>query len=320
MTSGSNSRSFLVFLSLDNVSLSVAECGIWDDDDIRYSCAFFTPLVATPWTLWYSFDEMTMALFTLPPYPQSRLSPYPSCRGWFTFDFSLAVGLNITRVTIGPLGQFGRLSWAFGATDVTTLVTYGGCWRNEESLALVAGASDTLPNGLIDSFVARSGCDSQELFLLLGRLVRLLLLALLGRRPLLGVSWTPLAALMLALDANLVGAVCGSAMVAGAMDAHADGPLDTLHADGMGRCGDPFVRLKRQSILCEQGAGALLLQFAAVELLGDGGRSSRRRSWGRSDGRTGYQLATAEHALLAMAPTQQACFPFPPPWEPGWQA
>jgi hypothetical protein len=46
---------------------------------------------------------------------------------------------------------------------------------------------------------------------------------------------------VVALDAHLGGAVAGAAVVAAAVDAHANGLLDALDADGLGRGGDPFV-------------------------------------------------------------------------------
>lgn len=234
-----------------------------------------------------AFNELTMTVFALPSHPCSWLPPYASDLQQLALNLGLTVGFNIARIAVRPLAEFGRLPRAFRTTDVTTPLADGGSRRNEERLALVAGASNALLRDLVDSFFAILGGDSQQLLLFLRRLVSLLLLAFLARRSLFGIARTLLAALVLALGAHFVGSISGSTVMAGAVHTHADRPLDTLHTDGLSRSSDPFVRLEGQSILGKEGAGAFLLESGAVELLGDGSGSSRSRSWGWSRGSGG---------------------------------
>jgi hypothetical protein len=145
--------------------------------------------------------------------------------------------------------------------------------RNKIGLALVAAAADTLLHMAVDPLVAGLIDDRQVVLRLLrnlGNLLLLLLLSLLSGRAELGIARTLLAALVLALGADLGGAVAGAAMVAGAMHAHANGLLHALHANRLGRGRDPFMRLQSESILGKQGAGTLLLESSAIERLGHG--------------------------------------------------
>jgi hypothetical protein len=226
--------------------------------------------VATARALRRAFHEQTVALFALPAYPGARLSPDASGLLQCTLELLLTVLIDVAGVAVGPFAELGGVSRALDAANVAALVAGGGGRGDEQGVALVAGAADTLLRGLVGQLSARLGRDGQQLLLLGGDgAFLLLLLALVTGGPLLGVAGAFLAALVLALGADFVGAVRVSAVVAGAVDAHADGLLDTLHVDGFGGRGDPLVRLQGQAVLCKQRAGSLLLEGAAVELLGD---------------------------------------------------
>jgi hypothetical protein len=144
---------------------------------------------------------------------------------------------------------------------------------------------------LIDPLCVRLGRDSQEL-LFLWLLSAFRLFALLNCWLLLGITRTLLAALVLALVADFVGAVYSAAVVAGTVHTHTDGLLDSLNVDGLCWCRDPIMRLERQSIFGEENTGSLLLESTAVEFMSDGwGRSIS--SWGRFQRGhgTGFMLA-----------------------------
>jgi hypothetical protein len=125
------------------------------------------------------------------------------------------------------------------------------------------------------------------------------------------------------LGADLVGAKGAPAEMAGAVDTHANGLLDTLHADRCGGRGDPLVGLELQSILCEQGTGPFLLESGAIELSCDG--SGWRRcsgGGGRGVGRTGRELAGRERKKKGVerarrTPRRVPSFQF---WEQAWTA
>lgn len=117
----------------------------------------------------------------------------------------------------------------------------GGGRRNEQSLAFVTGAAHTLLRRLVGQFLPFPGGHSEHALLLRQGLCSCRLLCLVRRTLPLGVAGTLLAALVLALCTHLVGTVGGPAAVAGAVDTHADGLLDTLNVDGECGRGDPFV-------------------------------------------------------------------------------
>ena len=199
-------------------------------------------------------------------------------------DFCIARSFDVSGISIGPFAQFGRLSWAFGAADMPALVADVGGGRDEESVALVAGTSDTLLDRLVDALLSRLGGDGQNLLLLLGRLGEFPLLSLLHGVLLQREAGALLAAPVLALGTHLVGAKGVPTVVAAAVDAHADGTLNALDVDGLGSGGDPLVRLEGQSILGKESAGAFLLEDAAVQLVhvSDGrGRGLARRGSSR---------------------------------------
>jgi hypothetical protein len=77
-----------------------------------------------------------------------------------------------------------------------------------------------------------------------------------------GVSRAILAADVLAVDADLVGAKGGLAAMAGTADAHPDGLDDPL--DGHIARSLPLARFERQSIFGEESAGLFLLDRAPV--------------------------------------------------------
>lgn len=223
-----------------------------------------------PGTLWRAIQEGPVAVFALPADAGSRFSPYASGPLPLHLHFHLAVVLGISRVAVGPFVELGRLSWAFCAPDVAATLAYGGRGRDEQSLALVAGTTHTLLGRLVGQLLAVLGGDGEDT-LLLGQCVGLLCLGLFGRALLLGVAGALLAALVLALGTDLVGAVGGSAAVAGAVDTHADRLLDALDVHRQDRGSNPFVGLEGEAILCKQRAGTLLLHGRTLQGSDDGG-------------------------------------------------
>lgn len=259
----------------------------------RCSGAFLATLMPTPRTLRLTLDEVRLALFTLPSDAGSRLPPYTAneLQILFVIHFIVAVGLDVAWIPVGPFGQLGGFPGTLGTAHVTALFTGSRGSRDKQSIALVARAADSLLDGLIDPLFSGFGGYGQKLLLLLGSLetlpLTILALALLGSGLLLGVAGALLATLVLALSADLFSSEGGSTVVALAVDAHADRPLNTLDTDGLGRSGKPFVRLEGQSVLGEEKAGTLLLQGAAVDLVGsnDGRRGS---GGGRDSGLWGW--------------------------------
>lgn len=219
-----------------------------------------------------------MALLALPAHPRSRFSPYAPGLLQLTLGLSFAARFDVAGIAIGPLVELGRLSRTLGAPDMATLLADGGGRRDEQGLALVAGAADALLSGLIDELSARLRGES-EYPSLLGLLRGFLLFALLGGTLLLRIARALLAALVLAFGAYLVSTIGGAAAMAGAVHTHANGLLDALHADGLGGRRDPLVGLQGQAILCKQGTSALLLEGTAVELPGDWCRRLSRHGW-----------------------------------------
>lgn len=182
-----------------------------------------------------------MALLALPAYYASRLPPNASEVLQLLLDLLVTLCLDISRVPSRPLVAFGRVSRALGASDVSTLLAGGGCGWNEQGLALVAGAPNTLRCRLVFSLIARPGVEGQD-FLLLGLLSSLLFpLALFTGCLLLRVSGALLAALVLALMAHLLYAIACSTSVAASVDTHADGLLNTRDQGSCRGCSNPFV-------------------------------------------------------------------------------
>ena len=213
-------------------------------------------------------------MLTFPPHAGPWLPPYASRPLELALQLRLAVILGVARISIWPLVELGWLSRAFGAPDVTARLADGGGGRDEQGLALVAVAAHTLLRRLVGQLLAIPGGDGQHALLLGQGLCSSLLgldLSLLGGAFLLGVAGALLATLVLALCADLVGAVRGSAAVAGAVDTHADGLFDALDVHGQGRGGNPFVGLEGEAVLGEQSAGTLLLHGGALH--GGDGRS-----------------------------------------------
>lgn len=263
--------------------------------DSRFAYALVTAGMAATGTLSGALDEVTMTLFALPADSGPRLPPHAS--GLFQLQLllllelqlRLAAGADVAGIPLRPLVEFGGFAGALCAAHMAALLANGGGCGDEHVVALVAGATDALARVLVDQLAARLGFQGEELLLLRldlgGGGIGLGLLF--GRRLLLGVAGALLAALVLAVGADLVGAVCGAAVVAGAVHAHADGLLNPLHADGLLRGGDPFVRLQGQAVLGEEGAGSLLLESAAVQLLVDDGLGIGLTTGG---GRSGFRL------------------------------
>lgn len=232
---------------------------------------------------------------------------------------AVAVGCNVAGVADGPLVALGGLARTFCAACMGAGGADGGRGRDEDGVALVAGAAHSLGGGVVGEVVAVAGGDGEELLLpggVDGVLDVDLVLGLVGGRLLLGVAGTVLAALVLALHAHLVVAIEGAAEVAAAVDAHADGLLDTGGQRRRGSGGEPLVRLERQSVFGEQGAGALLLHGSAVDGWGGldrggcggmdagGGRGISRTATGtisRGNGSRGMGFAESVGSTYAAA-------------------
>lgn len=262
------------------------------DEYIRFSGTLIAALVTTTRTTIYAFDEVAVALFTLPAHPRPRLPPNATSFDRGTLDIGLALSFGIAGIPMRPLAQLGRVSRALCAAHVLAVLADGSGSRNKIGLALVAAAADALLDMAIDPLVAGLVGHGQEALLLasFGGLLGLLLLlqlGLLGRRPILRVAGTLLAALVVALGADLVSTVAGAAVMAAAVDAHADGLLDALDGDGLGRGRDPFVGFQSETIFGKQGTSTFLLKGSAVHLLGLGS-DRRSESWlgGVMSGRT----------------------------------
>lgn len=227
-----------------------------------------------------------MTLLTLPAYYAAWLPPDTSKLVELIVLFCLVftLSLSISRIAGGPFVAFGWLSWALGTSDVAARVAGSSCGRNEEGIALVAGASDSLRRRLVCPLVARPGGDGQD-FLLLGLLNSLFLDALLSGRLLLGVSGALLAALVLALQAHFVVSIESTTAVAAAVDAHTDGLLDTRHQRSGSRGSNPLMGLEGQSVFGEQRTGTLLLHGIAVE------------DWGVDDGRRGLGAGSGDYVV-----------------------
>lgn len=115
----------------------------------------------------------------------------------------------------------------------------------------MAGAAHTLFDWAVDAFITPFGRHCEEFLRFLNCLSRdaslgflvFLSLLFLPSGAAFGIAWALLAALVLTLETDLVGAILGAAVMAGAVYAHADGSFDTLRVDGGRGHRDPFVRL-----------------------------------------------------------------------------
>lgn len=127
----------------------------------------------------------------------------------------------------------------------------------------MAGAPDSLCRWLVGKLITIPGGEGQDL-LLLGLLNSLFVL-LLARCLLLGVSRALLAAVVLALHADFVMSVEGTALVTASVDTHTDGLLNAWYQGSRSACLEQLIRLESQAILGEECAGTLLLHGIAVE-------------------------------------------------------
>ena len=155
---------------------------------------------------------------------------------------------------------------------MVTLSTLGGI-PDEQGLADVASAADTLTDGLPDEILTTSsGRDRENELLALGshglRLGFGLLGLLFGLRG--RIAEALLAAQVVTLGAKLVDTEAGQATMAVAANTHTDGLVDTLSvlADGTY---NPLIGLKRQAILLKQSTGSLLLSVTPFLGVGRGG-------------------------------------------------
>lgn len=221
-------------------------------------------------------QEERSALLAAPADPHTRLAPdtLRPLVGRQNFSVSLRVGSrHVSRVAAGPLLLLCRIARAFSAAGMLAVSADGGSGRDKEVLALVARPADTLlRRATFKIGTASTALDGQVLALLGGlgsnlrsgsrqsRSSRLPFLGLALRLLFLGrVARALLAARMLALLTDTVRTKGRLAAVTLAVDTHADGLLNTLHVLVGSASGDPFVRLKSQAILGEEGTSTLLL-------------------------------------------------------------
>lgn len=99
-------------------------------------------------------QKETMALLALPAHSCSWLPPCAPKLFELLLDLGVAVGfgVNVARVAYRPFGQLGGLSRTPCAPNMATLLASGGGWRDEQAVALVAGAPDSLLGGLVGDF------------------------------------------------------------------------------------------------------------------------------------------------------------------------
>lgn len=254
---------------------------------LRDSRAIVTPLVATiPTRVRFGEGVGTLATrpsHSLPWLPPDTLRPVSPRRLVVVVRRFVR---HVARIPIRPFLHLGRLPWTFGAACVLAILADRHRRRDEQRFALVAAATDPLSGMLIHQLASRLRLDRQHrlpsLLLPLLRWLRALALCFLYQSILLGrVAGALGATLVLTLRTDAVGSKGCAASMAAAVHAHANWLFHTLDV-GIARVGrDPFVCFQGQAILCEEGAGTLLLNGAASVGSGNRRGSSRRRD---SDG------------------------------------
>lgn len=239
-----------------------------------------------------------MTLLALPAYYASWLPPDTAelIELLLLLNIVFTLSFDVAGVAGRPLVALRRLSWALGASRVIAGLAGGSCGRNEQGVALVAGAPDSLGSRLVCEFIAMPGGDGQDL-LLLRLLNSLRLLALLPGCLLLGIPRALLATLVLALQAHLLVSIEGTTAVAASVHTHTDGLLYTRDQRSRSRCSNPLMRLESQSILGEQSTSTLLLHSIAVE------------NWGKFDGcgRLGGSLGSAGRSEVLDGSRTEIC-------------
>lgn len=165
---------------------------------------------------------------------------------------------------------------------MTTIDTLGRILRRKQRLTLMTSPSHTLPNRSPNQILSTATRRNRKFHLLSPRqfnrpsIPRLLLfqqrpdstlLRLGGLALRRRVTGTFLAAGVLAVDADFVGAEGGLTAVTGAADAHADRLGNSL--DGHVARGFPFAGFEREAVFGEESLGFGLLDGAPV---GDHGR------------------------------------------------
>ena len=183
-----------------------------------------------------------VTLLALPSHPRPRFTPRPPKLIQLLLHLGFAVRVGVARIPRRPFRELRRLTWTLRTSGMLALLAYGRRSRDERSFALVASASDALPRWLVQEFFAISSPDGKHslpLGLLCAVLLRLLLLWCL----LLWVARTLRAAFVLTLEAHLLGSIQCSAVVAAAVDTHADGLLHSLDGRFGSRRSYPFMRL-----------------------------------------------------------------------------
>lgn len=104
----------------------------------------------------------------------------------------------------------------------------------------MAGSTNALLGVLINQFVSGLRSNGKHTFFLwLRRCFRLF--TFFGRRPLLWIARALLAPLVLAPGADLVRTIGHSTVMAGPVDTHTNGLLNTLNIGGLGGRRNPFV-------------------------------------------------------------------------------
>jgi hypothetical protein len=192
------------------------------------------------WTLRRMILKEAVTLLALPSHPRPRFTPRPPKFIQLLLHLSFAVRVGVARIPRRPFRELRRLTWTLRTPDMLALLAYGRRPRDEGSFALVASASDALPRWLIHEFFATSSPDGKH-SLPLGLVCAVLLRLLLLWCFLLWVARTLRAALVLTLEAHLLGSIQCSAVVAAAVDTHADGLLHALDGRFGTWCSYPFM-------------------------------------------------------------------------------
>jgi hypothetical protein len=105
-------------------------------------------------------------LLTLPAYDLPWFSPCAAELVHLLLNFGVTVGINISRIAVGPLEKLRGLARALGASDMSTLLANSSCGWNKRSLALVAGAVHALFGWLVCQLVAGPRGDGEHSLLL----------------------------------------------------------------------------------------------------------------------------------------------------------
>lgn len=291
-------------------------CGRGAGSNIRVSFGFGTLLLSAIGTGLLARPIDSIALVANVPHPLTRFFPGPW--RWLERRFCIAgiaigvfaqlrsalmLAMFLCRFGLGvKSSQDVRITRANLAPNMLAAGAFSRV-GSKDRITAVTSPSHSLPGRPADEILAAGSRGERQLVFFRLGLHRLALLSenglecglapvflVLGLRC--RMTRALLATDVLAVDADLVGAECGLATVAGTADAHTDGLGDTLN--GHVGCCLPLSRFQGQSILGEQNAGLLLLDRTPVRKHG--------RFRGGLDGGLGFglrlrtiQVSTGQH-------------------------